>query len=296
MAFEKLKYGVEYDPSSDWRGESGTGWRIVVAVLALVALAGAVAAVRRVAPAVRRAFAAARERPAATEPAIAAVPRPARAPGPAARTAPAASALNEDDLKRPAKVRNLLLRLQAAERDGNLEMQISTMQQLRELPGEAAADMVAKQAPRLGALNLQWLFERKNPKWVARVSVRPGDTATRIAAEHGCTLAAMERLNGWKSAPPLRAGTAVYVMERPRFSIVAHRRSGEIDLFLGGAFFKNYAVRGDPAPSKVKYPPGEYASGRAAGGFFASAGFDLPKKDIAELDMLVPQNSPVNLD
>lgn len=296
MAFVRTKYGIEYDADDDSRGSSrgSAGW-IVAALAAVAAVAAAYRAAPKLfmqndlpAPAARPEAAPGQPpgRPAAQPP-----NRPtAQPPG-----HPAPAALTPMDMKRPKKVRNLLLRLKEAESKGDIEMQAMAIWQLQELPGDPAADLVASLAPRLGELNMIWLFGRKNPKWVSHVEVKSGDSPLRIAAMHGSTLASMARLNGWRGDPPqIRPGEMLYVMERPRFSIVAHRKTGEVDLFLGGRLFKRYTTKDGKVASSAK--SGQYSTITSAGKDISSKGFPLSAKDAAELDMLVPRGAGVNID
>lgn len=297
MAFVRTKFDIEYEADDGSRGSSRGGALWIVA--ALVAVAAAVFAIRHAfrllpggdgAPPSHLTAETTGKTPLPPKPAAEPPNRPAAEPP--GQTAPTLSAM---DMARPKKVRNLLLRMKEAESKGDIEMQVMAIWQLRELPGDPAADLVSDLTPKLGELNMVWLFGRKNPKWVSQVEVKSGDTPLRIAGMHGSTLASMSRLNGWGAQPPpIRPGEKLYVMERPRFGIVARRKTGEVDLYLSGRLFKRYATRdGKAAPSARS---GQYSTSAPAGGYLSSKGFALSKKDSAELDMLVPQGTSVNID
>ncbi|MBQ5530719.1 MAG: LysM peptidoglycan-binding domain-containing protein [Kiritimatiellae bacterium] len=297
MAFERLKYGVETDASRPRRrGAPPPARWVAVTLLAIAAVSFAAGAVRRAAPAVRRFFAAPSAPPASEGRDV----RPPEAPEPGRAAVAPGFALPEyspeEFQSRPPRVRNLILRLEEASRAGDLDMQVSTIHALRALPGDVAADIVAKLVPRLGALNMARLFKLFNPQWTATVEVRRGDSVSRLAAEHGSTPASMMKLNGWETPPVLHPGDKVRVMERPRFNMTAHGKTGEVDLFLNGALFKRYYAAEEADGSSRRKPSGQYGTTGGAGRFVAAAGFDIPAKDIAELDMLVPRGTPLVVD
>lgn len=141
--------------------------------------------------------------------------------------------------KRPAKLRNLLMRLEEAEKRHDIEMAISTIESIRSLPGSPAADLDNSLARRLGVLNMRRLFVLKSAQWVTTVEVKRGDTASRIASDRGSTLASLAKLNGG-NVSSLRIGQKLTVLNLPRFNLTVHRRMRTADLFLNGKFFKRY--------------------------------------------------------
>lgn len=187
---------------------------------------------------------------------------------------------------RPAKVRNLLMRLEEAEKQKNVEMAISTIEQIRAIPGSPAADIDDDLARRLGTLNLIWLFERHNAQWVKEVTVRSGSSASRIAAENGATLASVEKLNG--NVDKVLIGQKLLVLDHPRFNLVIHRRSRTADLSLNGKFFKRYDLVDEVGGKEGMYevtPP--YRQ------FWRDMGTIFPRADRIELETLMPKGSSV---
>ena len=191
------------------------------------------------------------------------------------------------DAKRPAKVRNLLLRLEEAERRKDVAMAVSTIEQIRALPGNPAADLDDSLARRLGVLNMRWLFGPGKSPWVAEVEIRRGDNASRIAHEHGSTLASLKKLNGGE-ADKLIAGKKIRVMEHPRFSLVVHRRTRTADLSLNGKFFKRYDLSED-VTGKV----GAYEVPERIRQLWKDKGISLKPADRTELETLLPRGSSV---
>jgi len=290
MSLTRTKYGVEFDPEREDEGSSGIGWA-VVAVLLVAAVSFVVTVVHRIsgdgeaeqgddAPLVVSA-------PPPVSPPAADTPRPVPPP-------PDVAPIEVCDLgSRSPKVRSLLLRLEEATKQGDLAMQVSTIETIRGLPGEAAADMDAELVPRLGRLNWSWLFDLGNPQWTAEVVVKRGDSATRIAQEHGSTLASFKKLNGLDDANHLVVGRKVKVMNHPRFNIVVHKRLGSVDLFLNGKLFKRYQLpESAPAP---QCEPGAYRTPANLTEFFRKMGVALGQADVAELDMMVPRDTPLNV-
>lgn len=279
MAFTRdLRYGLEYTAPSARAGSSGVRW--VVLAVSLVALASlTVAMVGRI----RRHF---REVPvdiAETPP-----PPPAVVPAEPIPGAPLVKVSSSNVRTRPQKVQNLLYRLEEAERNRDLEMAISTIEQLRNFPGEAVADLDNALARRLGVLNLRRLFVVRHRQWVEEVTVKAGDSATRLAAQHGSTLGSLVRLNPELQPDRLRIGQVVKVMNHPRFTLVVHRATKIADLSLNGKFFKRYYL-----PAEVKAAEGNYETPARLAAFWAAQGISFTLEDAAELGDLLPAKTPV---
>lgn len=294
MAFQRGRYGVEYNPRPVRDDSSGIGW--VFAVLCVVALVSlAVTLVNR--------FRSSPEEAAAV----------AEAPPPAVRTVETAPedsvsvpVLQDDSpiadaalSKRPPKVRNLLMRLEEAEKriknggDGaekvrDLEMAVTTIELLRSMPGSPVADIDDALARRLGTLNTVRLFDVKSPQWVKEVAVKRGASASRIAAEHGSTLASMVKLNGGGELEKLHVGQKLLVMNHPRFNLVVYRRTSTADLSLNGKFFKRYDL---VAP--VKGADGAYEIPSPVRPFWSKIGVGFSVRDRAEIEMLMPKGASV---
>ncbi len=288
MSLNRGRYGLEWNPRQDERKPSGLGWVFVlVGLVALVSFS--VTLVRRYRAAAAR-DAAEFPRNADEAEAVAPPPSPVPAARPAADEPPPAigpvvrRAVTE---KRPARVRNLLLRLEEAERRRDVEMAVSTIEQIRALPGSPAADLDDALARRLGVLNMRRLFERKTPLWVRQVEVRRGDTATRLAAENGSTFASFARLNGG-NVEKIRLGAKVFVMDHPRFTLVVHRRARTADLLLKEKFFKRYDLAKAPTGKA-----GAYELPRGALAFWRSLGVAFKASDQTEIDLLMPVGSSV---
>lgn len=189
--------------------------------------------------------------------------------------------------KRPAKVRNLLMRLEEAEKNGDVEMAVTTIETIRSLPASPAADLDDSLARRLGSLNVRRLFELRNAQWVSQVVVKRGDSASRIAAEHGSTMASLARLNGG-NVDKVMIGRKIYVMEHPRFNLVVHRRSRTVDLSLNGKFFKRYDLT-----SPVKATEGAYEIPLRVRNFWVEKGLSFKIDDRYELETLLTVGTPV---
>ena len=282
MSFSRGRFGIEYDTRQAERKPSGLGWVFaVVALVALVSFAWTLVGrlrSREEAPA---------EPPPAQEDDELARPPAAAKPPPAARPEVPPRALPGTLSGRPVKLRNLLMRLDEAERQNDVEMAVSTIEQIRALPGSPAADMDDSLARRLGTLNVRRLFERRHAQWVSTVAVKRGDSPTRIAAENGSTLASLMRLNGG-DLDKLYVGRKLYVMDHPRFSLVVHRRSRTADLSLNGKFFRRYDLS-----SGVSGAPGAYEVTLPVRSFWSALGVSFGPVDRAEIEMLLPKGASV---
>ena len=298
MALARGKYGVEYNPRQMEDDSSGLGWVVVaVVVVALVSLAWTLVA----------RFRQSDERPPASEPVPREEPakpagppvteRPAEpppsvatnaAPKPAVVLPPPEERMTSAIEKRPVKLRNLLMRLDEAEKRHDVEMAVTTIEAIRSLPGSPAADLDDSLARRLGAFNLARLFVLKNAQWVKEVTVKRGDSASRIAAENGSTIASLAKLNGG-NVDKVVLGRRLFVMNHPRFNLVIHRRSRTADLSLNGKFFKRYDLVGG-----VTGKEGAYELPQRMRSFWLNElGVQLKASDRAELEMLLPVGTSV---
>lgn len=274
MSIARGRFGIEYFPHPEDEESRGAGWLVAVVAVAVVALLGAAV--------VRRALAPSEEEPAPTGDGRLAIGDKA----PVVVEAPPLPPDAERD--RPQVARNLLLKLEKAVGADDVELAVSTIEQLRALPGEAVADLDDKLARQLGSLNVQRLFVRRNKQWVKEVEVRPGDSATRVAHESGSTLASLMKLNSLRSADRIRIGQRLYVMDHPKFVLVVHRAAKYADLSLKGKFFRRYDI---VAP--VKAAEGNYTTGSSLRTFLAEKGISLSDSDRAELVTLLPSGTPV---
>lgn len=273
MAFARGKFGVEYNPQPPSPEPSGLGWVLaVVVVVSLISLSWKL--VRYICA-----------RASAEPPAVTAV-----APSSLAVTnsvsLPSASVKSSEN--RPLIVRNLLMRLDDAERKRDLEMAAATIERLRSLPGSLAADLDDALARRLGVINVHRLFNGRNSQWVKTVEVKRGSNASRIAAENGSTLSSLKRLNEGVNIDKIMPGQKLFVMNHPRFNLVIHRRSRTADLSLNGKFFKRYDLE-----REVKAQVGAYVMPERRRSFTLGLGALFKADDRSEIDMLMPNDSPI---
>ena len=279
MAFAQGKFGIEYNANPIDEESPGAGWLVVVIALAAIAVLAAAG--------VRRLVSSASDEPPPNDAPVA-VPTvtPVATNAPPHVEPPPPPLPPGAERNRPRVAKNLLLKLEKAEAAHDVELAVSTIEQLRALPGEAVADLDNSLARRLGELNIRRLFVGRNRQWVKEVEVRRGDSATRIAFENGSTLASLLKLNSLPSADRLRVGQKLNVMDHPRFTIVVHRVAKYADLTLKGKFFKRYDII---AP--VRAEAGNYETPAKLRAFLAEKGIALSPADSAELDMLVPAKS-----
>ena len=282
------KFGIEYFPRPDDEESKGAGWLVAAIVLAAAALLVAAGVRRLLSPRdddqPPEPTPAATETARATNSAPAAVDRP-EPPKPIVEAPPLPP---DAERNRPHAATVLLLRLEKAEAAHDVELAVSTIEQMRAFPGEAFADLDNKLARRLGELNVWRLFTDKSRQWVRQAKVRPGDSATRIASESGSTLASLLRLNALPSADKLRIGQKLHVMDHPKFTLVVHRAAKYADLSLKGKFFKRYDV---VAP--VGAAEGNYETPAKLRSFLAEKKISFSPEDRIELETLLPAKTPV---
>ena len=275
MSLARGKFGIEYNPKQMEPESSGFGWiAVVVAFAALISLA--VVVVKRV-------------RSEEPIPETLEISAAATVPQAVVMTNEVPQAVVRDAgfSRRPTKVRNLLMRLEEAEKSHDIEMAVTTIESIRSLPGSPAADIDDALARRLGTLNLRRLFEVRSAQWVKAVTVGRGDSASRIAVENGSTLASLARLNGG-DVDRIRVGAKLYVMDHPRFNLVLHRRTRIADLSLNGKFFKRYDL-----PGEVRAKEGAYEIPERRKLLWDRLGSAFKSDDRAELEMLLPTGAPV---
>lgn len=270
--FKQLKYGVEYIPKPVPEGSGGVGW-VFLAVLVVAAASLSWTLWNRFHDDRTEEVFAPIETVTATN--VPAASRPVMPPKPIA-----------DLDRRPPKVRNLLMRLGEAESRRDVEMAVSTIEQLRGLPGSPAADLDDALARRLGVLNMRRLFVSRNQQWVLPITVKRGDSASRIAAEHGSTLASIVKLNGG-DLDRIFVGKTLYVMNHPRFQLAIRRRMRTADLTLNGKFFKRYDLSVSPGEAGAFELPVKTRQ------FWKDMGVSFKPQDRAEIEMLMPPGSPV---
>ena len=285
MSLARGIYGIEYNPGRRDEHPLGPfGWLVILVLLA-AAVSLAVTLCRRKSPQ-------AEDMTVETPPEIVqevVEPRPQEQtpPPPPVVKVPHNVVVVNDIASRSPQVRNLLLRLEAAEQERDLALAVTTIEQIRLLPGQPAADLDDVLARRLGALNLSWLFDGKNAQWVSEVKVKAGDSATRIAQEHGSTLASLRKLNPGLDLEKLRAGRdKVLVMNHPRFNLIVYVRTRTADLQLNGKFFKRYDLR-----DSVTGAIGSYETPANLRPFLAEKGIWFSAADRTEIEMLLPHRS-----
>ena len=277
---ERGRYGVEWTKRPEDREASVFGRIVVIVVLlALISLAWTVS---------RRVYLRIKEKPAETETAVE-QPNPTPPTAAPAEPTPAEPAYQPPTAagtKRSPKVRNLLMRLEVAEQRRDVEMAVSTIEQIRAMPGSPAADLDDALARRLGVLNLRRLFTLKSAQWVTTVTVKSGQSASRIASEHGSTLASLAKLNGG-NVDAIRVGQELSVLNHPRFALVVRRRTRTADLQLNGKFFKRYDLKSATGGD------GAYEVTIPIRAFWKTVGVEMKPSDRAELELLMPKGASV---
>lgn len=174
---------------------------------------------------------------------------------PLSKEAKAAAKWLETAQSRPSDEAALLARLADAERLGNVRIVRDTLEKL--CRRNSMADLEDQFARRLGVLNAESLFAagpKERDGWTTTITVKRGDSANRIAREHGTTLAAVLKLNALKDANRIRTGDKLRVLEFPRAELVVHAGLRFADLSLNKRFFKRYDVLPPPQPGIGSYP------------------------------------------
>lgn len=190
---------------------------------------------------------------------------------------------------RPRQVDNLRMRLDRAIATTNIALQVATIEQIRSLPGAPAADLDDDLARMLGPLKLHMLFSPgMRNEWVKTITVKLGNSASRIASEYGTTVRCLEKLNGDVSS--LKAGQSLKVMDHPQFRLSVYRKTGIADLFLDGRFFKRYYLTGE-----VTGEDGSYIFAANIRALLKDKGVRLVAKDISELEMLLPKGANMTI-
>ena len=292
MAYIRTKYGIEYSTRNSDGGESSGFGCLIVAIIAVAVISIVWSIVVRLHESdkvVEKTAAAQRienlELPPQTKKREVPKVEPKRDNPPRENIASSADTLN-----RPVVVRNLLMRLDEAERLSDIEMAATTIERIRALPGEPAADIDDKLSRRLGELNLRRLFEFRNGQWVKTLVVKTGDSAIRIASENGSSYASLVKLNNLSDANRIKVGQKLYVMSNPRFILVVRKRSRIADLSLNGKFFRRYDLK-----SVSECNIGVYELGSNTRRFLTDMKLEFSASDRKELEILLAPSTQVSV-
>ncbi len=251
MSYSRGRFGVEYDATRRDRGEHHLlRWALFcIAVIAIVSFISARGCVKNIklpdfipppvlptTPApeippstdVTSAGGIGETQQPAKPDATKAEPKPAPMPAANANAVRLVELWLADSAGRPALERTLLEKLLAAERAMNPMLALDTIERLRSRP--AMADLDEPLARRLGTLNLQCLYSSRPTPWTTSVVARRGDSAYRIAREHGTTLAAILKLNNLPTDSSITPGTVPRVLAIPRTALVIHRQTTNDDV------------------------------------------------------------------
>ena len=194
---------------------------------------------------------------------------------------------------RPPAVRALLERLEAADQQGNVVLQIDTLERLRQNK-DSVADIDDLLARRLGNLNRKLFLEGKTSPWVTAYTVRTGDTLHQIAREHGATVAAVLMLNGVGDPRRLRVGQALRIPNHLRAKLKVHAASQIADLEINGKFFRRYDAA---VPKNAEL--GERAvtrkDGEGARQLIEKSKVRFSDADLKEIALMLPPGSSIVL-
>ena len=199
----------------------------------------------------------------------------------------------DKDVERPPAIRALLERLEAADRQGNVGLQIDTIERLRQNK-DSVADIDDLLCRRLGNLNRRLFLEGKTNPWVVVYTVRPGDTLHQIAREHGTTIAAVLMLNGVGDPRRLRTGQALRIPNHPKAKLKVHVASQIADLELNGKFFRRYDVE-VPKDAELGERPVTRKDGEGARQLVEKSRVRFSDADLKEVALMLPPGSSIVL-
>ena len=204
-----------------------------------------------------------------------------------------AVALAEASSARSEKEKVLLQRWAEAERQGNVELAIDALRKLYERP--TMADVRDALMRRLGELNYEHLFSGKTTPWTVIVKAKRGDSRDRIAREHRSTPMIVAKLNPDMKWEKLRPGDSVRVLDFPSPVLVIYKARGYADLSLkNGQFFRRYIITLPAAAAS-----GVYAIAREAGTTVHARLRDLGARitvgDRAELEMFLAPGAHITV-
>ncbi len=194
---------------------------------------------------------------------------------------------------RPPAVRALLDRLEAADQQGNVVLQIDTLEKLRQ-NRDAIADIDDLLARRLGNLNRKLFLDGKTNPWVTAYAVRSGDTVHQIAREHGTTVAAVLLLNGVGDPRRLRLGQSLRIPNHPKTKLKVHAASQIADLEINGKFFRRYDVA-VPKDAELGERTVTRKDGEGARQLIEKSKVRFSEADLKEIALMMPPGSSIVL-
>lgn len=190
--------------------------------------------------------------------------------------------------------KTLLERLAAAERRGDEELILTTLEKLRMRPG--LADLNDAVSLRIGEIRAKRLFtipansREVDESLVVVREVRRTDNIARLAREYGTTIGLICRMNALDPAAAPAIGSRVRILKFPRMLLSIHRRTGVCDLYLNDRFFhRYYAVVGAAAK------PGPYVITEVESpeSLLSYLGVRLSETEKNELSDLLPPGAKV---
>lgn len=197
------------------------------------------------------------------------------------------------DVERPPSIRALLERLEAADQQGNVGLQIDTIERLRQNK-DAVADIDDQLCRRLGNLNRKLFLEGRTSPWVAMYTVRSGDTLHQIAREHGATIAAVLMLNGVGDPRRIRPGQVLRIPNHPKAKLKVHVASQIADLEINGKFFRRYDVA-VPKDAELGERAITRKDGEGAQQLIGKAKVRFSDADLKEVALMLPPGSSIVL-
>ena len=220
------------------------------------------------------------------------LPRPQPTPTVAPEVRPLVRQLLETESLRPQQDQVLIRRYAEAERQENLRNSIDAIKKLYNRP--SMADLRDPLMRRLGDLNRQMLFSGNLTPWTQRITVRRGDSRSRIAHEYRTTPAAVAKLNPLVKWEKLQPGDSVIVFKFLNAILVVHKQLGYADLTYSGDFFCRYYLTAAKSAKCEVYPISP-ESGQTAVARFRELGIRLAPTDRTELEMFLPPGSRITV-
>lgn len=94
----------------------------------------------------------------------------------------------------------------------------------------------------IGRLSIELFTTPRPMKGKVEYLVKPGDSLSKIAAQHNCPILLIQKANSISDPAKIRVGRRLILPRQPDFSLVISKSQNTLAILLNGQLFKKYSV------------------------------------------------------